>query len=190
MAAALVAGLCLAVSVVPADAGETCLKCRVKGFVKAHIDRDLDRALSYVTDDFTLHRGDPDLALDRAAFASMLEWEFATGTRLMYEELAWEGDTVTAVFRETNEFYPMVGLKGRKYNFTFRFAGDDIHELTVEPVACGCPTLEEKMDGFLQWARKNRESEIDRVYSGGRFTYDRESAEAWMELLREWRSRS
>jgi hypothetical protein len=187
LAAALVVGLCF--SWFAASAGETCLECRVKGYVKAHMDADLEKALSYLADDFVLQRKDSNLTLDKEAFARVLEWEFATGTRMMYEDLVWEGQTVKAVFREANDFYPLIGVKVRKYEMTFHFEGDRIRELIVKSVKCGCPTLEKKMSAFLEWARANRAAELSRVYADGRFNYGTDSARAWMALLREWHGR-
>jgi hypothetical protein len=183
----LVLVLCLAWATPAAEAG--CLKCRVKGFVKAHMDRNVDGVLSYVTDDFVMHRTESGLSLDRSAFAGMLEWEFATGTKVMYEDLVWDGQTVTAVFRESNDYYPLIGMKGRKYNMTFRFEGDDIRELTVEPAPCGCPDPRKRMAKFLEWAGKHHPEDISRIYRDGRFSYDGESARTWMALIRKWHGR-
>lgn len=182
----LVAGLCLASSILPAEAG--CLKCKVKGYLKAHIDRDLDRALSYFTDDCTLRLSDTGLSFDREGIEGMLGWQFATGTRMMYDEIEWQGQTVTAVFRVTNDYYPIFGVKNRKYRMTFTFEGDRIREQVVEAVPCGCKPLEELMSPFLEWAGRTHGEELERIYPGGRFVYEEDAGRSWMSLLEQWRA--
>jgi hypothetical protein len=115
------------VALVATPALADCLKCKVKGFVAAHNRQDVDKAMSYFAEDFRCHDTAMKVEVDRDGFRNLLERDVATGSKLMYEDLQWdgEGDTVTAVFVES-------GTEPRTFRVEFRFEDNLVRELVLD----------------------------------------------------------
>lgn len=172
---------------VPAPALAGCLKCKVKGFVAAHARQDMDKTLSYLGEGFEFRDAAGELAMDRSAFRSVLEWDFAIDSTLTYEDIAWEGESVTAVFTETNELYALVGLEPQKYRLTFRFEDELVREMIAEPLPVEGAAIDEALKPFLDWASERHATELARIYPGGHVAHGAEEAATWLALLRKWK---
>jgi hypothetical protein len=170
------------------DAERTCLKCRVKVIAKTHASGDLDKLLSYLADDYTRVDVATGETLGREAVEAMLEWEIALHGRFTYDDLSWEGATVTGLFEETNDLYDLLRIEPQRYRMVFTFEGDLLREQRVETLESNGPGLDEAMAPFLDWASGRRADALARVYRDGRFIYGGPEAEGCMELLTDWRS--
>jgi hypothetical protein len=187
---ALLVCVCLSVLVLaagePATAG--CLKCRVKGYVAALNAHDVEKALSYLSDELALVSRGTETSLDKTALREMLGWDVAVQSAVSYESLDWEGETVTALFTERNDFYELLGISERRYRVTFGFEGDNIASLRVEPVADDAPSLAEALRPVVEWASTGHGELLAEIYADGDLVLSEGSARKWMELLRAWRA--
>ena len=170
------------------DPERTCLKCRVKVIAKTHASGDLDKLLGYLADNYTRVDVATGETVGREAIEAVLEWEIALHGRLTYEDLAWEGSTVTGYFEETNDLYDLLAIEPRRYRMVFTFEGDLLREQRIETLGPDGPDLDEALTPFLAWASGRRSDALARVYRDGRFVYGGPEAERCMELLTVWAS--
>jgi hypothetical protein len=183
----------LAVTVIsPLAAGDDpegpCLKCRVKGLVKSHAAGDLERLLSFLADDYTRVNVATGETVDREVIESVLEWEITLHGRLAYDDLAWDGSTVTGVFEETSDLYDLLGIEPRRYRMVFTFQGDRLREQRVESLASKGPDLDEALTPFLSWASGRHADALAQVYRDGGFVYGAKAARRCRKLMSEWAS--
>jgi len=120
----LVLFCCLALALPLAVAGEDCLKCAVKSYVKALNARELDRAKEMMASELRYVGPEGEATLDRAALLDKLGWG-AAASNLSHGELFWEGDTVRGRFTRED---------GASYAVEFRFEAKRIVELQLVPV--------------------------------------------------------
>ena len=168
-------------------AAADCLKCAVKGYVEAVQEGDVDRAMSYLAEDFQLRIAEPEATMDRQEVESRLGWDHAVNTRLDLTDLEWEGSTVTVVLHQESDFLELVGLPERMTRVTFRFDDDNlIAEQVYEPLsepACLCKVVRP----VVEWAKANRETELSAVTENGTPVYTAATAGPWLELLEDFR---
>ena len=100
MAVSLVLAVFLGGSLAAAD----CLKCKVKVYLEAVQEGDVETALSYLADDFELRITEPETVMDREQVANRLGWEHAVNTRLDLSDVESEGSTVTVVLHQESDF--------------------------------------------------------------------------------------
>jgi hypothetical protein len=186
-------GVILALAVVsPLIAGEdperTCLKCRVKVIAKTHASGDLDKLLSFLADDYTRVDVATGKTVGREAIEAMLEWEMALHGRFTYDDLVWEGATVTGLFEETNDIYDLLGIEPRRYRMVFTFEEDLLREQRIERLEPEGPGLDEALAPFLVWASGRRADALALVYRDGGFVYGGSEAERCVQLLTDWAS--
>jgi hypothetical protein len=183
----LIVSVCLLVLAAGEPAAAGCLKCRVKGYVAAINAHDVDRALSYFADELRFVTPDTEATLDRRDLRGMLDWDAATGSAVSYEQLAWEGEIVTALFTERNDFYKLLGIPERRYQATFVFEGESIASLRLEPASDNGPSLAEALAPVLSWASTEHGDVLREIYPDGNLVLSENSAREWLQLLRAWR---
>jgi hypothetical protein len=124
--------------------------------------------------------------MSAAEMRGLFEWDRACAAELEQRELTFEGDRAIGVFHETNEFARLLGFPGWTARVTFWF---DEHARIAgqlyEPLPG--PSFEEAFAPALRWLQANRPHELAAVYVDGRIVHSAESAERWLQLLREWR---
>ena len=98
-----------------------------------------------------------------------------------------EGDRVTAVGHEINDYYRLLDWKPNPLNFTWwldasgKIAGYMFHEVT------GLPPPPRRLDEFKQWARKNRPDELAFLMPKGHIDPSGDRPQRWRSILIEWR---
>ena len=184
----LIVCVCLLTLAVGGPVTAGCLKCQVKGYVEALNAHDVDKALSYLADELRFVTEDMEETLDRTTVRGMLGWDVATQSTVSYEELESEGDTVTALFTERNDFFALLGIPERRYQATFRFEGENIASLHIEPAGDDAPSLDEALEPVLTWASTRHGDVLAQIYPNGSLVFSEDSARKWLELLRAWRA--
>lgn len=182
--------LCVAaLAMVAMPAAADCLKCRIKSYVRALNEHDVDKAASFFGAEVVFRTPRSTSTLEADAIRAMLGWDAATGASVATADLEWDGgDTVTCTVTERNEFYRLLGIAEQSYGATFHFEGDLIREMTLEPVSADAPSLEQAMQPFLDWASANHGLVLKEIYPDGSMAVSADSARTWLELLREWRA--
>ncbi len=112
---------------------------------------------------------------------------FGNGQQLSAAFEQWEGDIVTGMFIERNDFYTLLGITERHYRLTFRFENDRIREIRLTPASDSGTRMSEALEPFLDWAGTRHAGVLDEIYPDGHLVFDGQSAEKWLTLLREWR---
>ena len=125
---------------------------------------------------------------DRAAAAEMLQWDFALHASHRIDSLTAEGNVVTAIVHEDNDFSRFLGYPGWDSTSTFIVNGDGrITEQLYVPKP-GQPDWRSYLDAALPWIRAHRADALPTIYPDGKLARSAEAARLWAEVLREWRA--
>lgn len=164
-------------------------RAQFEGFQAAREAGDIERAMSYLADDFRIDVGE-GAGIDREHARDLLAWEAAVGARLEWnpEELEVKRTALGGTFTEHSGFYDLIGAAaGRKAYIVFCF-DDDGRITRMEPRTLrGQIPLREKLNPFLDWMQKHEAEELAAIYPEGRIRYDAENAGRWLAALRRWR---
>ena len=162
------------------------MKYEFEAFITAHNDHDLEKALSFLSDDFQLHFTEYDIKVDKKEIANVLGWDKGVNGQVSYKNLVVEGDSITGWFTEKNDFFKLLGIDDCKAKITYTFDKSRlIVKQTYTPLA-NQPSFHEKMQPAVEWARENRPDELNEIYHQNQMQFNQEMGERWVELLKEW----
>ena len=98
-----------------------------------------------------------------------------------------DGDRVTAVGNETNDYYRLLDWKPKPLRFTWwcdtsgKITGHMFHEVT------GLPPPPRRLDEFKKWARENNPAELAYLIPKDRIDPSGDRPQRWRAILIEWR---
>jgi hypothetical protein len=114
-------------------------------------------------------------------------WDRFFHARTEFTDWKDDGDRVTAVGHEINDYYRLLDWKPKPLNFTWWFdasgkiAGHMFHEIT------GLPPPQRRLDEFKQWARENRPAELAFLMPKDHIDPSGDRPQRWRAILIEWR---
>lgn len=118
------------------------------------------------------------------------EWDDAFKSRLRYESHSIDGNAITFVVRELNDYMSMLDRLPGRYTITYWFDADD----RIEGTLIGrLPQSEaakqaDRLPEFLTWADADYAEDILELMPEGRIEPGRENAIRWRALLKAWRA--
>jgi len=150
---------------------------------------DVERAMAYLAGGFRIvPAGGGEIDRDHAR--DLLAWDAVVGARTEWDRKGLEvrKEGIAGDFTEYSTFHDLIGAAGgRRTHLVFRFDREGgITEIRTRTLPGQIP-LQEKLNPFLDWMRKNRPEELAEIYPGDRIRYDGESADRWLAALRGWR---
>lgn len=163
------------------------MKRKFESYVACLNDHEIEKALSFLSDDFHIHFTDYDFTIDKKGMINVLGWDKGVNGGVSYKELVVEGDSITGLFTERNDFFELIGIKELMAKITFTF---DKSRLIVRQSYTPLPnqsSFQVKMQLAVEWLRENRPGEIDEIYHQNQIQFNRESGERWLALLKEWK---
>ncbi len=161
---------------------------QIEGYRSALESGDLETAMTYLASDYSLKSSGP--AVPRSEMRPKLAWDIATGHRMEWdpETAILDGNRVTVEATDFSRFYALLGAaSGRRTErvFVFNHAGLIVQERYR--TTSGQMPLQEKLNPFLDWMRKDHAEDLEVLLPDGRITYSGESGEAWLAQLEAWR---
>lgn len=162
-----------------------------QGYIEAVNAHDVSAALSYHTPDAEFLIPGQRLMAGTESMRALLQWDSVMGSQLRFVGVQWSGDTLSVgPGVERSAWFAAIGLDSIRYapGTRFVFEGDRIRgiypsALTVE----SAQEFNEKIGVFMAWAQENA-PEVSQLAPGGQFTYDRRSAQGWLEVLERYRT--
>jgi len=156
-------------------------------YIAALNDHNLDKALSLLSNDFQLNFTEYDISMDKKEIINVLGWDKGVNGSVEYKDMVVEGDSITALFTEQNDFLKLVGIDELKANNTFTFDNFGlIIKQTYTPLT-GQPSFQENMKPAIEWARENKPEELNKIYPHNQMIFNQEMGERWVALLKEWK---
>ena len=149
---------------------------------------EIEKVLSFLSEDFELHFTEYDFKIDKKGLIDVLGWDKGVNGEVSYEKLITEGNSITGLFTERNDFLKLIGIEELKATISYRFdISGKIAKQTYTPLP-GQPSFQEKMQPAIEWARTNRPDELNEIYPQNQIQFNQEMAERWVILLKEWKT--
>ncbi|HKJ17754.1 MAG TPA: hypothetical protein VJ984_10420 [Xanthomonadales bacterium] len=151
---------------------------------------EIEKALSYISDDFTLHFTEYNFSIDKEGLVDVLGWDKGVNGKFSYEKLTIKEDSITGLFKEQNDFLKLLGIKDLRATNTYRFEfSGKIVEQTYTPLP-DQPSFQDRMQECIEWAKANRPLELRDIYPENQMLFNEETGKKWVILLKEWKTRS
>jgi ketosteroid isomerase-like protein len=165
----------------------SCSKPDLAGIVREHIaavnNDDIEKNLTFFTDDAVFERDAATKLSGRAQVRNLMEWDVANNARLSVKDLKVSGDTVIAELTEKNEGWRLLGID-IPFTATYEFEGRQIRRVKLEFSPEGWKMFEDKFEPFADWAKQAHPEEYRKMSEAG---YSAEGARLFLSLAKEWR---
>ncbi len=158
----------------------------LQAYLQAINDHDIETALSYLSDDFTLVFTESGLTMGKEQMADVLGWDSGANGNVTYDELQVSDNTISSVFTEQNDFLKLIGIREMKARVSFEIKDGLIRQQHYEALP-NQPSFMEKMQPAVDWAARHRKKVLDEIYPGGQLQFNQKMAKRWVALLRQWR---
>lgn len=163
-------------------------KGQIDAYLAAINMHDVERATSYLANDFRITFVDYGVSLDKAQAREALAWDAGANGHVRFEPSDVQEYAITGVLTEENDFLRLVGIPVLKAETTYRF---DRHGLIKEQSYESLPgqaSFQDAMQPAVAWAAEYRPEELAEIYPDGQMIYNEEMARRWVVLLKEWRA--
>jgi len=114
-------------------------------------------------------------------------WDHFFHRKITYSDWKRQGDHVTAIGRETNDYYRLLDWEPRPLALTWWFDSSGKISGFMFHAVRDAPT-HSRLKEFEAWAKKNRPQEIRYLKPKGRIDPSKDRPERWLALLIEWRN--
>lgn len=163
------------------------MRKRFEAYIKALNEHDIEKALAYLAVNFQLVFTDQGFTIDKEGFADVLGWDKGVNGKVAYSDLDKEGYSIKGLFTERNDFFELIGIEALKATMVFWFNTPGLIVKQSYTPLPNQPSVREKMQPAIEWARANRPAELEEVYPGGNMRYNQKMGERWVALLKEWK---
>jgi hypothetical protein len=163
------------------------MKRQVETYVQSLNEHDLEKALSMLSNDFKLHFTEYDARVDKKGMVNILGWDKGVNGMVSYEDLAAEGDSVTGLFSEQNDFFKLIGINEFKAKVSFTFDESGLMVKQSYTPLPNQPSFLEKMQPAIEWAKKSRPEELAKIYRDNQIQFTEQMGKRWVLLLKEWK---
>ena len=162
------------------------MKTQFEVYFQAHNNHNIKKILSFLSDDFVLHFTEYNVKINKEGLVDVLGWDKGVNGEVSYENLIVNGDSITGLFIERNDFLNLVGIKELKATITYKFdVSGMIFKQAYTPLP-DQPSFQDKMQVCVEWARSNRPEELKEIYPQNQMQFNQEMAKRWVILLGEW----
>jgi len=171
------------------DQSETMRK-QFEAYFKSHNAHEIEKTLSFLSDDFVLHFTEYDFKIDKEGLVDVLGWDKGVNGNVSYEKLTTNADSITGLFTEQNDFLKLVGIEELKATITYKFdISGKIVRQTYTPLP-DQPSFQDKMQLSIEWAKINRPQELNDIYPKNQIQFNEETGKRWVILLKEYKTQS
>lgn len=163
------------------------MKDQFNAYVQALNNHEIDRIMSFLSDDFQLHFTEYDMAIGKEAMGDVLGWDKGVNGSVSCDQWQIEEDSVKTIFTERNEFLRLIGIIALRAEITYRFDNSGLISTQIYRLLPGQPSFQKELEPALEWARKHRSGELAEVYPQNQIQFNEEMGMKWVALLKEWR---
>ena len=166
----------------------TNLEDRVKAYEEAHNKHDIDKVMSFYTDDIRFEIVGTWSKVGREQVRQLAEWDAATNSHMEISDIKVSADTVTFRLDEGNDWFRLLGVEVLNYEPCMMIFQDGMLKyLKAELSDVSMIPVQEAWQLMFQWASEERSKELSELMPGGEFMYSADYARRWLSLLSEWR---
>jgi limonene-1,2-epoxide hydrolase len=118
---------------------------------------------------------------------ALMDYDLALNIQLLITGMREVEDTVTCTLTEMNDWLRAAGIGEARYSATFRFEGGRVKSIRAEAQPESARSILSVLEAFAGWAGEERPEEFRELIPEGKFDYNRDTAEKFVALLKEWR---
>ena len=164
------------------------LEDKLRSYEQAHNNHDIEKIISMYSNDARFEIVGSWIRSGKEEILGLAEWDSVTNSRMIITDIKTIGDTVTFKLQEGNDWFRLAGIEYMYYEpCRIVFRNGLITELKAETTAESLGLFMEIWPGVFKWLSAEKGDELSALISGGEFVYNRENAEKWLTLLREWK---
>ncbi len=161
---------------------------QLKLLEEAHNSHDIERLLSFYTDDARFVLVDGWIAEGKDKLRERFEWDFAMHGSLHFFDYQINQDTITCQVEERNDFFTLLDIDVVNYEYSkFIFADGLIREIQAKVSQQSIETIDNALSDFMIWATAERTLELEELMADGNLLFTADKAEKWMILLQTYR---
>lgn len=163
-------------------------KQRFDAYMQAVNRGDAEACLALLHDEYVFHDEGWTFTLRKADMRDTFEWDAATHAQVMYDNLLVNGDQVSGLFTETNDFYTLLGIPQKRFRIIYTFERGLIKDHVFTYVPNGTPSIPKALEPVLPWAAHHHADELAAIYPNEQFSYTGDMGRRWIALLQKWRA--
>lgn len=157
---------------------------RIKAMQDAHNRGDVDKELSFFTDDVRCEFGEYVLE-DKEQLRKAVEQNAIFNSRMTFSDCKETSNTVTCRIKEHNDMLKAAGIGPISYDFSRHFFENGlIKQVKAQPSLEGVRAMNEFQESFGKWASNTRARESAELQAEG---FTKENINKWLALIRQWR---
>lgn len=158
---------------------------RVNAMRKAHNRQDVEKELSFFTDDVRCEFGGSFVIEGKEELRRAIERNVIYNSHMTFTDCKESGETVTCKVREQNDLLSAAGIGPMHYEFSQHvFENGLIKELRARAAQESVDALREFRASFEKWASEKRPGEWAELRAEG---VTKENVSKQLALVREWR---
>lgn len=161
---------------------------RIRQYVTAYNSHDVEKIMSFYTHDIRFENVGVWVKTGKQEVRKITEWDVATHIVMRVANVSVQGDTVTFLLFETNDWLQLAGIGEVLYEPTGIVFRDG--QIAFVQAKLNEKSLNRWMpiwNSILAWAKENRSDRLAEVMPEGTFVFGTDYAHKWLELLEEWR---
>ena len=179
--------VCLILIVSFSSCSERNLGDIVKEYFKAVNNYDVEKFLTFFTDDIVFEVYDDIKLSGKDQVRKLMENDAVNKARLTITDIKVEGSTVIVKETEKNEGCRLLGIEEDDGISIYKFRGRLIEKVKIESTPESKKRWDEKYKPFAEWASKEHPQEFNKMETGG---FSAENARLYLLLLKEWRGKT
>lgn len=164
------------------------MKKQFETYFQALNNHDIDKTLRFYAEAFELHFSGSDFIIQKKGMRQILGWDQGVNGKVSYKNLKTEGNSVTGLFTEQNDFFRLIGIKELKSENTYVYNPSGLIIKQTYRMLPDQPSFQAKMQPAVEWARENKSKELREIYPQDQIKYSREMGKRWVALLTEWKN--
>jgi len=116
------------------------------------------------------------------------EWNKAVNTQWSFQNIIAKGDTVFCKLIDKNRWYELADIDSVIYSeVSYVFYNKKIISVILEVSKESEQAIKVATQTIQSWAYENSRRQLEELAAGGNMKYDTETADKWMQLIRDWR---
>jgi hypothetical protein len=159
---------------------------RVKAFQKAANGHDVEKLLSFYTDDVRFELVGTSMVINgKENLRKPVEEQFILNIHLTFTDIKVDGNTATYKVREQNDWLKAAGVDALYYEYDqLTFRDGLIKQEIAKPTQESAKIMGEVQKSLEKWASEKRGQEWAKLKSEG---ITKENVSEWLAIARQWR---
>ncbi len=160
----------------------------VLAYQEAHNAHDVEKALSFFTDDIRYGMTGVWVKQGIDEVRGLETWDAALNSHMNYQVLKVQQSRLNCAATETNDWLKLVGVNEIEYtSIKFEFKGEKIQHIRAQLAGKSEWAIDQAVNDVLRWALEAYPAEVKGLIPRNNFIHGVGQAQRWLDLLKEWK---